>query len=390
MRNLYGPPVSGEDFFGRDDQLRRAIAMMQDGNSFLLLGIRRTGKSSFLKEVRRNLENNPENTCMALDCNHYRNVLQFYQGLYKAMPKTLGDRFRKVLTDTQQLPSRLLDWVTNYVTEIEVDGIGKVGLHNDWIVYVKPLEEAVSRFFEREKNVFLFLDELPFFFENLRTDEEDYVHHIETMLASLRIWRDSGVPMGIAGSLNIYLQLDSVGISRKLLAGLNSVRLEPFSRDDGRRLFEQLANSKKALWWNLAVSEKLLDILPDYLPYFLQFSFHHLYVDHCNEPEKVEEIYHNYIYPGLLRDFVYQFEERLKVFSGENFEPTALLLDFVAARNTTTLDYLQDYTNHNFRYDLLVQLLDYEFLTLDGEQRYRFSLDIIRQWWRQKRNIEIL
>ncbi|MEO6036967.1 MAG: hypothetical protein ABIQ93_01055 [Saprospiraceae bacterium] len=51
MKNVIGSPVSGENFLNRENEISRALLLMEDGNSFLLLGIRRTGKSSLLKEV---------------------------------------------------------------------------------------------------------------------------------------------------------------------------------------------------------------------------------------------------------------------------------------------------------------------------------------------------
>ena len=46
MRNRSGPPVSGEDFAFRDREVAYAEKMLLDGNSVLLFGLRRLGKTS--------------------------------------------------------------------------------------------------------------------------------------------------------------------------------------------------------------------------------------------------------------------------------------------------------------------------------------------------------
>ena len=53
MRNISGPAVWGDDFRFRERELRYAQTALLDGNSLLVLGLRRIGKSSFLSELHR-------------------------------------------------------------------------------------------------------------------------------------------------------------------------------------------------------------------------------------------------------------------------------------------------------------------------------------------------
>ena len=46
VKNLVGPPVVGEDFVGRKEELAEAVRMISQGNSLLLASPRRVGKSS--------------------------------------------------------------------------------------------------------------------------------------------------------------------------------------------------------------------------------------------------------------------------------------------------------------------------------------------------------
>jgi hypothetical protein len=148
----------------------------------------------------------------------------------------------------------------------------------------------------------LFLDELPFFFQNLG-DSGPSIQEIQSTLSALRNWRDQGLPMGIAGSLNIHLQLDHLGISRKLLAGLNSLPVEPFARPEAQELLGNLIRSKNYGWWTPAVTTRLLELLPDFVPYFLQYAFNAVATDRCTTVEAVDETYHQTVVPGLFKDF---------------------------------------------------------------------------------------
>jgi hypothetical protein len=379
MKNIIGSPVSGENFVDREREIKRALLLMEDGNSFLLLGIRRTGKSSLLKEIARRMTANDFQT-ISVNCSTCKTTLQFYQQLYSAMPKGTRERLRKWIADAKSIPTRLLDWLTDFVDKAKVGEV-ELDFHNNWAVYNSTLEQIVGDFFKKEQRVAIFLDELPFFFQNLGTSAQS-IKEIQSALATLRTWRDGGLPMGIAGSLNIHLQLEHLGISRKLLSGLNSLPVEPFLRPVAVDLLTRLAESKKYDWWTSEITDKLLSLLPDFVPYFIQYGFNSVAAAHCDSPDKVETVYHNTIIPGLFKDFLYQFDERLVAFDRDERMIAAGILDSVAQEGKVSLQYLQQ--DNNFRYDVLMKLLDLEFLTIRGNDEYAFSLNFIQQWWLNK------
>ena len=49
--NIIGPPVEGENFFGREKELDFAWNHIKKGNSIILSAPRRIGKSSFAKKL---------------------------------------------------------------------------------------------------------------------------------------------------------------------------------------------------------------------------------------------------------------------------------------------------------------------------------------------------
>ena len=146
-----------------------------------------------------------------------------------------------------------------------------------------------------------------------------------------------------------------------------------------------MATAKQYDWWTPTLSQHLLDLLPDFVPYFLQYAFNAIAAAHCTTPEAVEATYHNTIVPGLFKDFLYQFDERLAIFTGDERLLVPVILDTVARQEPTTLTALQQ--DANFRYDVLIKLLDLEFLTVRGHEAYAFSLNFIREWWKHKSNL---
>ncbi len=111
MKNIVGTPVSGENFLDREKEIRTALRLMQNGNSFLLLGLRKTGKSSFLKQVAYFLKQDSAQIVVEIDCSTFRDLLDFYKALHNYLPDGLKKRFRKTLSDSRQIPTRLMEYI---------------------------------------------------------------------------------------------------------------------------------------------------------------------------------------------------------------------------------------------------------------------------------------
>ncbi len=386
MKNILGPPVWGRNFKFREKNIRKGLRLMKNKNSFLILGIRRIGKSSFLKQIAYLIETQSKTTvCIELGCAQYKSILDFYKGIYGKLPKSLKVKFKKLLSDSSSIPKKLIDGITDIFDSVEVMDT-KIDFKDKAMHYSRPLEEIVSNFFKESKDVVLFLDELPFFFENLK-DEKNGINQITQVLVNLRDWRDSGLPMGITGSLNLHQQLDHLGISRKLLAGLNTIELDPLTREESKGLIQALLESEKCDWWKPEITDRLMGLLPDYVPYFLQYSFNELINQECKTVECVDEVFHNDIMSGLFKDFTYQFDERLKFFKSGNLEKAMLILDTVAKNEDLKLSIIQNELGDNFDYEILTKLIDFEFLKLSGDQEYSFGLKIIKNWWITKRGL---
>ncbi len=387
MKNTIGSPVYGDGFMFRTKEVRKGLRYMKNGNSFLMLGIRRTGKSSVLKQIAYELKKeNKDNICIELDCGTYHYALNFYKALYDKLPSKLQKKWKKLLEDSKQLPSKVIDLFTDNISAVEVPDLAKVSFRDQLRTYQKPFEKIVNEFFKENNEVYLFLDELPFLFENI-LDKEGSVQEIKTILINLRNWRDAGVPMGITGSLNLHLQMEHNELSRKLLAGLNTIQLQAFTKEEATQLIDALLEKETQQWWTSATTEKLLELLPDYVPYFVQYAYNEVVVSECATTDEVEEVFHNDIMPGLFKDFIYQFEERLKVFDAEQLQSAMSILDQVAQKEHIKLQELQQTIEKAFDYKVLLKLLDNEFITLSGAQAYQFTLNIIRNWWKEKRGL---
>ena len=211
MNNIYGnAPVSGDDFYGRNEFIKHLKGILLSKNSFLLLGLRRMGKSSSLAEVTRLIkQENPEVQIININCQTFESIQDFYKNIYLALPKTWRDDLRKVFKDTKRIPTKIIDAITDHIEEINIADLGSIKLRNDTLSYANTIKEELTQFFKtRENHLIVILDELPFLFENITENSQATKQEIEMILATLRSWRDIGISQAICGSLNLHIQLD--------------------------------------------------------------------------------------------------------------------------------------------------------------------------------------
>ena len=65
MECVAGPPVSGDNLFGRENELRHIWERLESGNHVLMTAPRRVGKTSLMMELKR--EPQPEWTVVYVD-----------------------------------------------------------------------------------------------------------------------------------------------------------------------------------------------------------------------------------------------------------------------------------------------------------------------------------
>lgn len=385
MDNLFGNnPVSGKNFYGRQKYVNQLVSLLTKGNSFLLLGLRRIGKSSVIQEIKRRIIEEDEIEVVYLNCQTYRGIEDFYKELFLSLPRDLRGRLSQYLNKTKRIPKKIIDVISDHVEEVKIAGSG-IKLRNDILDYADPIRIEISKFFAKEKKrIVIFIDELPLMFETIsKSKKENLVLEIESVLITLRDWRNSKISMAVCGSINLHQQLEELGISRKLLAGLVSQKLPAFTKEEAEGLLKALGENHLPNMGNEIVEEMLIQLL-DYVPNFLQYFFHCVQSYESDlSVEVIEDIYKEAVYPHLLVDFIYQFQDRLKAFKGVDHTTARNILTYISKNQPSSNNEILENVEANNTYEILIRLMDYEFVIMDRDLKYSFSLNVLKNWWRE-------
>lgn len=380
------PHLKSAQFRFREQELARILHCWEQGQSVLLTGIRRTGKSELMKAA---LVRHQEagGAVGFLNVQDYTSLQDFYRDLLRLLPASVRDRLADALGDAKSVPDRLLGWVRTHVDKVSAAGSTidfnppDDALIRYWQPLVEKLEQAPASHEPGQLPV-IGIDELPFMLENLLQRGVDG-KELTVMLASLRKLRDAGLRLIIAGSISMENLLTLNGIPHTILGGLSRETVPPFSRGEAHGYLQERLHNTPA--GTAPVLEATLDGLPDYVPEFLNISVTHL--KFCANAEACAAALHQQVLPAIRRAFLKQFDERLdKNYPAEELAIAQTILDTVALAPASggRLDGSRLPNGHQ----RVLLKLQYDNFLVEGEDfDWRFSLQLLRQWWRATRGM---
>ena len=386
-----------DKFMFREREIRRIEAALARKESILLVGIRRTGKTQLMKEiVRRHNDGDgfgKRGKAVYLDVSDYRSLHHFYNDLLANLPKPFLQRMTELLQPAKAIPNNVMDWLRRHIGKVSVPGYGGIDLRKpeeelDVTPYWDPIARAMLKSLEDSsvsgEIAFFAIDEFPFMVENLLKDKVSS-EEINVALATLRKLRNSGIPMLLSGSISLENLLSLNNISHTVLGGLQRENLRPFSESEARSYLQELLGKHPAA----AAIEVVLKRLPDYVPQFLEDSAYFLRgLPDANDAKDVDSAMEAEVLPAIRRSFNEQFQERLyKHYPGDELYCAEQLLDQLAKAPETGAPIDTSQLPSREHRQALIKLKYDMFIEEAPNHGYRFTLNILRLWWRNQRGM---
>jgi len=373
------------NFMFREAELLRILDRLSEGQSVLLTGIRRTGKTELVKAVLVELPEQPE--AVYLDVQDYTSLTTFYSDLLRHMPKDIVGMLQQSLTVLRLAPSKLIDWFRSQVDNVSASEVTVEFRppNDDLQRYWEPIVEQLAKILAKtptEKLPVIAIDELPFFIENLLARNYQ-AHDIEVLLASLRKLRSNGLRFIIAGSINLEHLLESLNIPKTVLGGLWRESLPSFTLDESETYLKTRLQSTTAAEHELV--KMILQQLPDHIPECLDTAVG--YLKFKPTLAEAQQLLDNKVLPHLQRSFVYQFEERLvKHYTPAEQAVAEQILDELARGENEPRLLPPELVSGTDR-AVLVKLQLHDFITQAADYRWSFTLNMTRLWWRAARSL---
>ena len=387
IRNVTGPPVVGDDLYGREQEVEQLWAVLARGESLLMLAPRRVGKTSLMQELQR--DPRADWDVVYIDVEDARGAADLFARVLAELAQ--DGRYRNWL-ESGLLPHALRSaWASlKHVKTLGVELTKALG--RDWASAADYLEKRLERLPDGRR-LLIIIDELPILISRM-LDSEDGRPEASLLLARLRGWRQTPalrdkVQTLIGGSIG----LEGVLRRARLSASINDLAPFPvasWSRQTAARFLRDVGQDAGFPLTDQWI-DRMLELLGDSVPYHVQLFFAALQDDCGGAPE------------GLSLAVIDRcFEERLTGPEGTPY------LDHYASR----LEFIFSSPEREFAYDMLARASRFEngiarseIGAADGEQAARtghvlqaleadgylerhddhfaFRSNLVRLWWRK-------
>ena len=263
ISNKIGPPVEGDDFFGRTKEIRAANRLLDKGHSLLLSAPRRIGKSSFAKKLIE-VKKNEGWKCVYIDLEETATEDGFLRLVINAFDKN---------GLWNQVVSGISKGLVSVLEKIEKVSVGPVEFNIEKREQQEDLYKNLKELVRHDKDTLIVVDELTLFLGILGKSEDgiEKVTYILNWLRSLRQTSGTKIRWLFCGSVGLRNFTSSRNLSYTI-NDLTEFGIDALDRTEASGLLTELGKSE-----GLIISDEIIRYILDKLswniPYFIQVIF---------------------------------------------------------------------------------------------------------------------
>lgn len=381
-KNLVGPPVKGNDFIGRRNEIERAESILEEGNSLLLASPRRVGKSSFAQKMTDIFEEKG-----------YKTIILDLQGIKSE--QEFGDRLADSLRRKKAQESRLYpirDKIGNLMRKVkkfEVKGIG-VEFKDDPERFYKSVENLLAV----NGKFLIVVDELAVFLQALEnTSCFENVESFMNWFRKIRVTMNSNIVWILCSSVSITSYVSNNKISHTI-NDVVSLSLGEMTLSEARELLLKLCSSTKIETFSDDQIDIILTKIGWKLPFFIQYFFQYYHMDYDKYHDvPIEDAADSIIEQIIKEHQISSWSERLSGYGRYEKAARALLNYLCQPKHKSQRQHLEtiiasecpEGADVGVIYAEIRQMLEndgYIMETKEGEIVFRSP--IIRQYWLTK------
>lgn len=377
IRNKVGPPVTGDDFYGRKLELQKAHSLLDTNHSLVLSAPRRIGKSSF---ARRLIEEKQAQgwKCVYVDLERIKHQDKFFE--------TLTSEFSK---------SKVWKEAAGAVTDIlkGIKGIGPVKLDFSNERQTSDIYSQLSDAIDHGKDTLIVVDELSLFLGSLdKTDASTDVAYFLNWFRSLRQVADTRIRWIFCGSVGLH----NFTKMRNLSMTINDLfpfDFDELSEEESYGLLRALVASE-----GISMDEEAVDYflkqLDWHIPYFIQLLFTSIKSKAAGSEsvtiQMIDEAFEELSESNTLNTW----SERLTEYNGLEKGARLLLNLLSASDDGMTRDQLMQAYISRLRLDDdlsadkdlsdVLDMLQQDGYIIRKNGRRVFRSPLLKKWWRYK------
>jgi uncharacterized protein len=263
MRNITGPPVEGEDFFGREKELEYAWSRIADGNNLTLPAPRRVGKTSFALKLIAKAKSEGWNT-ITINLERIPTEQEFIELFIEGLKELSW--WEKV----KDKGAAVISFLGKFKPSVSYGG---ATVELNWIDAKETVYKQLSDLLNHEEKTLIFLDELTVLLtsivqgENGKKNVTRFLH----WLRDIRIRSGSKIRWVFCSSVGIENFTHRHGIS-VTVNDIPDFKLKSYTKEESLHMLKSLGASN-SLQLDEQILRTIVDKLGYCLPYFVQLIF---------------------------------------------------------------------------------------------------------------------
>jgi uncharacterized protein len=399
LKQAYGNWVEGSRFWDRESDTELLVEKLDEGAHILLVAQRRMGKTSLLKEIKRQLSD--RYTCLFVDLQKASTAEDAIVEVSLALKP-----YKSLWNKTKDLFSNVLNKLAESIEEVNLGEIGiklRAGLTSaNW---VEKGDSLLSILAESELPVLLLIDEVPLMVnrmlkgENFRITPERKAKVDEFMswLRKNSLEHQGKIRIVLSGSIGFEPILHQAGLS----ATINNFQpfdLKPWNERTATGCLQALAAEYGIQFKNDAEAE-MVRRLGCCIPHHVQMFFTHVY-DRCKRrgrmefyPDEVNDIYESEMLGIRGHAELTHYEERLKLVLGPELFTLALeMLTETAVTGCLTRESLAalqkgcEFGERNVQdaSEEILRVLEHDGYIKAGKGEFLFESYLLQDWWKKR------
>ncbi len=263
ISNRVGPPVKGEDFFGREKEVNNALDYLESRHSLLLSAPRRIGKSSLaLKLIEEKQKAGWK--CVYIDLEGVSSEQAFLELIIDAFES------HKIW---KQVAEGVTKGIKTLAEKIESVSVGPVDINLSSDKTYDNMYLKITNLIDHNEDTFIVVDELSLFLSVLSKTERgvERVAFLLNWLRSLRQTADSKVRWLFCGSIGLRNFTSIYKLSHSI-NDLAIIHIGELNDEEASGLLRELCRSKSIAMPDEIIAYALKKISWN-IPYFIQVLF---------------------------------------------------------------------------------------------------------------------
>ncbi len=380
--NIIGPPVEGEDFYGRTKELSKANQLLDRGHSLLISAPRRIGKSSFAKRLIAD------------------KTKQGWKCVYIDLEETITEEgFLKLIIEHfqknnvwKQITEGMAQGAMALLEKIKSISLGPLELDLTSIKKEEDLYKTLKELIRHDEETLIAVDELTLFLGALLRgqDGNERVSFILNWLRSLRQVSGTKVRWIFCSSVGLKNFTTSLNLSYTI-NDLRDFKLDELTLEEARGLLKGLCEDTE-----IDMTEEIityaLERLHWNIPYFIQLLFAKLDdgYDGAISKENIDHVYSELCSENSLKTW----SERLKEYH-EMEQPARMILNALSdikkgLKRETLLNILMTGKDPTLAGEMdltlskVLDMLENDGYLISNDKLRTFRSPLLRDFWYDK------